>query len=82
MLEVQDDLIHQVHAEIKISDADRRELIFAINRLRTSAWVYWFINRFSFIMEFEMITTSPQEDFEAEQAEALQAQKLTDGVAQ
>ena len=43
-------------------------LIFAINRLSTPTSVYRFLNRFSFIMEFEMVTTSLQEDFEAEQS--------------
>jgi hypothetical protein len=68
MLAVKDDLVHQVHADITISGTDISELTFAINRLSTPASVYRFLNRFSFIMEFEMVTTSLQEDFEAEQS--------------
>ena len=68
MLAVQDALIKQVHAAINVNDEMKLELICAIDRLNTPALVHSFLNLFSFIMEFEMVTTSLQEDFEADKS--------------
>jgi len=68
MIAVQDDLISQVHAAVKVSTKAKLELISAIDHLYTPASVSRFLTRFSFIMEFELVTTSLKEDFEAEQS--------------
>ena len=68
MLAVQDDLISQVNAAVKVSTEAKLVLICAIDRLYTPASVSRFLTRFSFIMEFELVTTSLKEDFEAEQS--------------